>query len=102
VTLDNIGRGKHTKYLLLAFTEQGVAMLSSVLKRKIAIQVNIEIMRTFVKIRGILESNRELAKKLNELEQKSDQRFNVVFEAIRQLMASPTPTLKKIKGLSKE
>jgi hypothetical protein len=74
-----------------AFTEQGVAMLSSVLRSKRAIQVNIEIMRAFVRLRRIIASNKELAKRLDELEKKYDTQFKVVFEAIRQLMAPPEP-----------
>ena len=69
-----------------AFTEQGVAMLSSVLKSKRAAHVNIEIMRAFVGLRYILASHRELARKLDELEKKYDAQFRVVFEAIRRLM----------------
>ena len=79
-----------------AFTEQGVAMLSSVLNSPRAIQVNIEIMRTFVKLRKILSSHAELAHKLEALERKYDSQFKVVFEAIRQLMASPEKQRKKI------
>ena len=74
------------RYLPYAFTEQGVAMLSSVLRSKRAVQVNIEIMRTFVRLRQMLASNRELAKRLDELEKKYDAQFRVVFDAIRQLM----------------
>jgi hypothetical protein len=74
-----------------AFTEQGVAMLSSVLRSKRAIQVNIEIMRAFVRLRQILASNKELAKRLDELEKKYDVQFKIVFDAIRQLMAPPEP-----------
>lgn len=95
--------GKHSKYMPYAFTEQGIAMLSSVLKSKTAIQVNVSIMRTFVKLRGILETNKELAKRLNDLEQKfsrHDDQFKAVFTAIRQMMATPA-TQKRIKGLSK-
>jgi len=72
-----------------AFTEQGVAMLSSVLRSKRAIQVNIEIMRAFVRLRQILASNKELAKRLDALEKKYDAQFKVVFDAIRQLMVPP-------------
>jgi hypothetical protein len=87
----------------LVFTEQGVAMLSSVLKSKRAVQVNVAIMRTFVKLREMLESNKELAKKIDRLEGKYDEQFKVVFDAIRHLMAvgSP-PTQRRIKGLAKE
>ena len=74
-----------------ALTEQGVAMLSSVLRSKRAIQVNIEIMRAFVRLRQILASNKVLAKRLDDLEKKYDAQFKVVFDAIRQLMAPPEP-----------
>ncbi|PLX98039.1 MAG: DNA-binding protein [Desulfuromonas sp.] len=70
-----------------AFSEQGVAMLSSVLNSPRAVQVNIEIMRTFVRLRKILASHADLAEKLEGLEQKYDEQFRVVFEAIRQLMS---------------
>lgn len=69
-----------------AFTEQGVAMLSSVLRSDRAIQVNVEIMRAFVRLRRILSSNADLARKLSSLERKYDSQFKVVFDAIRQLM----------------
>lgn len=72
-----------------AFTEQGVAMLSSVLRSDRAVAVNIEIMRTFVRLREILASHTHLARKLNELEKKYDKQFAIVFDAIRQLMAPP-------------
>jgi hypothetical protein len=83
------GRGSHRKYLPFAFTEQGVAMLSSVLRSPRAVQVNIEIMRAFVRLRQILQSNTELAAKLDALEEKYDSQFAVVFEAIRELMTPP-------------
>jgi len=82
------GRGGR-RYLPYAFTEQGVAMLSSVLRSPRAIHVNIEIMRAFVKLRKILASHAELARKLAEMERKYDAQFRVVFDAIRQLMAPP-------------
>jgi|SRR5579871_5060808 len=72
-----------------AFTEQGVAMLSSVLNSPRAVQVNIEIMRAFVKLRQILSTHADLARKLQLLERKYDKHFKVVFEAIRALMAPP-------------
>ena len=71
------------------FTEQGVAMLSSVLRSQRAIAVNIEIMRAFVQLRGVLASNAELARRLDDLEQRYDGQFAAVFEAIRQLMVPP-------------
>jgi hypothetical protein len=81
-----------------AFTEQGVAMLSSVLRSKRAVQVNILIMRAFVKMRELLASHKDLAKRLDELEQKYDKQFAVVFEAIRQLMTPPDPPKKEKIG----
>jgi hypothetical protein len=79
-----------------AFTEQGVAMLSGVLRSKRAILVNVEIMRTFVKLRRLLTSNAELARELKELESKYDRQFKVVFDAIRQLMVPPPSKHKPI------
>src|SRR6476619_6590969 len=79
------------------FTEQGVAMLSSVLRSKRAIAVNVEIMRTFVKLRQLLSSNVELARRLDELEGKYDRQFKVVFDAIRLLM-KPKPLKRKEIG----
>ena len=76
-----------------AFTEQGVAMLSSVLKSPHAIQVNIEIMRAFVRLRQMVTSNADLARKLNALERKYDGQFKFVFAAIREL-TEPTPKKK--------
>ena len=95
-------RGEHSKYLPYAFTEQGVAMLSSVLRSTRAVQVNIEIMRAFVRLRQILASNAQLARKLDALEKKYDAQFKVVFEAIRELMRPPTPKRKKIGFLVEE
>ncbi len=91
------GRGRHRKYPPYAFTEQGVAMLSSVLRSSRAILVNVEIMRTFVRLRRLLIANADLARKLEELESKYDARFKVVFEAIRDLMA-PAPTSQRPIG----
>ena len=91
-------RGQNIKYLPYAFTEQGVAMLSSVLNSKMAIQVNIVIMRAFVKLRQILSTHKELAHKLNELErkiEKHDGEISSIFDAIRQLMAPP-PTKRRV------
>jgi hypothetical protein len=84
------------RYAPMAFTEQGIAMLSGVLNSPRAIQVNIEIMRAFVRLRQWLASNAELARKLSELEQKYDAQFRVVFDAIRQLMTPPAPPRKQI------
>jgi phage regulator Rha-like protein len=90
------GRGQHRKYRPYVFTEQGVAMLSSVLHSERAIQVNIAIMRAFVQLREMISSNKGLARRLNELEKKYDSQFRVVFEAIRELMAEPEPKVKRI------
>ena len=79
-----------------AFTEQGVAMLSSVLRSERAIEVNIAIMRAFVQLREMLASNVELARKLKQMEKKYDEQFKIVFEAIRQLMTPPAKPRKKI------
>jgi hypothetical protein len=84
------------RYLPLAFTEQGVAMLSSVLNSERAIRVNIEIIRAFVRLRQILTSHRELARKIEELEKKYDVQFKIVFDAIRELMAPPAAKRRKI------
>ncbi len=80
----------------MAFTEQGVAMLSTVLNSKRAIDVNIAIMRTFVKLRQMLDSHAQLAKKLAELEAKYDGQFRIVFDALNELMAAPEPKRKQI------
>jgi phage regulator Rha-like protein len=87
-------RGLNIKYPPYAFTEQGVAMLSSVLRSKRAVAVNIEIMRAFVRLRKILASHAELARKLEQLEKKYDSQFRVVFDAFRQLMAPKEPAKK--------
>ena len=84
------------QYRPYAFTEQGVAMLSSVLHSERAIQVNIAIMRAFVQLREMIGSNKGLARRLNELEKKYDSQFRVVFETIRELMAEPEPKVKRI------
>lgn len=90
------GRGQHSKYPPYAFTEQGVAMLSSVLRSQRAIQVNIEIMRAFIRLRQMLASHVELARKLDALEKKYDAQFKQVFEVIRQLMTPPEPKRRPI------
>ena len=78
-----------------AFTEQGVAMLSSVLHSARAVNVNIAVMRAFVRLRELLATNKDLSRKLDELEKKYDSQFRAVFDAIRQLMSPPPPTDKK-------
>ena len=94
-------RGKHIKYLPYAFTEQGVAMLSSVLNSERAIQVNILIMRAFTKLREILLSHKDLAAKIETLEKKyteHDHTIKEIFQAIKQLLEPPLPKEKKIIG----
>jgi hypothetical protein len=90
------GRGQHRKYLPYAFTEQGVAMLSSVLRSPRAVRVNIEIMRAFVRLRQMLQENADLARKLELLERKYDAQFRVVFDAIRELMKPPAKSRRRI------
>jgi hypothetical protein len=85
VTIDK-GRGKYSKYLSYAFTEQGVAMLSSVLKSPKALQINIMIMRAFVLVRQIALTQKDLTMKLNELELKYDKKFKDVYDAINFLL----------------
>jgi hypothetical protein len=87
---------KHSSVLPRAFTEQGVAMLSTVLNSERAIEVNILIMRAFVILREMIASHKDLARRLDELEQKYDGQFKIVFEAIRQLMAPPVKPKRKI------
>jgi phage regulator Rha-like protein len=95
VTLE--GKGKHSKYLSMAFTEQGVAMLSSVLKSDRAIQVNIQIMRTFTRLRKMLSVHEDLQKKVEDMEAKYDEQVNIVFEAIKQFLTEEEKP-KKRKG----
>ena len=95
-------RGQHIKYRPYAFTEHGILMLSSVLNSERAIKVNIEIMRTFVRLRRILASHTELARKLDSLEKKYDTQFKVVFDAIRELMKPPETKKRPIGFLVEE
>ena len=84
------------RYQPMAFTEQGVALLSSVLRSPRAVEVNIEIMRAFVRLRRMLESNVELSRRLDALERKYDGQFRAVFDAIRELMTPPRKAGKRI------
>ena len=98
---DHLEGLKFSHQLPCAFTEQGVAMLSGMLNSERAIQVNIAIMRAFVKLRHFLATHKELADKLSELEQKfnkHDKDILVIFEAIRQLMEPPPPKARVITG----
>src|SRR5262245_50027003 len=95
-------RGRNLKYRPFAFTEQGVAMLSSVLRARQAVQANVEIMRAFVRLRDMIGHNRELARRLDALESKYDRQFKVVFDAIRELMTAPAPPPKRRIGFVSE
>jgi hypothetical protein len=86
----------------MAFTEHGVAMLSSVLNSPRAVQVNIQIMRTFAKLREIISQHKDLSRRLDELEKKYDVQFKVVFDAIRQMMVPPEPKRRPIGFLVEE
>jgi hypothetical protein len=92
--ISNVRGGR--RYLPYAFTEQGVAMLSSVLRSARAITVNVQIIRTFVKLRRMLGANLALSRKLDALEQNYDAKFRTVFQAIRELMASPPVVHRRI------
>lgn len=100
VTLKN-SRGKHIKYRPYAFTEHGILMLSSVLKSERAVQVNIQIMRTFVRLRELLASNAELNHRLDDLERNYDAKFKIVFDAIRTLLTAPRKKKGRIGFLRK-
>ena len=85
-----------TRYIPMAFTEQGVAMLSTVLNSKRAIQVNIQIMRTFTRLRQMITGHKELEKKIEAMEAKYDEQFQVVFEVIKQLLTEEEKPKQKI------
>ena len=95
IVTSNVGRGGR-RYFPYAFTEQGVAMLSSVLRSPRAVQVNITIMRTFVRLRRWLGSNAVLARRLDALEKRYDAQFKAVFDAIRELMIPPAAAHRTI------
>jgi hypothetical protein len=95
IVTSKTGRGGR-RYRPYAFTEQGVAMLSSVLRSSRAVEVNIAIMRTFVQLRRLMDTNRDLARKIEALEKKYDERFALVFDAIKELIAPPEPPKKQI------
>jgi len=90
--IGTLERGKYSKYLPYAFTEQGVAMLSSVLNSGRAIRVNIQIMRAFVQIRKMLITNADLRRKIEAIEKKYDKQFAIVFQALKQLLDPPQQT----------
>jgi len=93
---DHLKTLKFSPFLPCAFTEQGVAMLSSVLNSERAIQVNIQIMRTFTKIREMLQAHKELWRKIEGMEKKYDHQFKIVFDALRQLLEPPEKPKRQI------
>jgi ORF6N domain len=94
-TSNRVGRGGR-RYRPYAFTEHGIAMLSSVLRSPRAVRVNIEIVRAFIRLRRMLATHADLARKLEALEKKYDGQFKVVFDAIRAMMAEPAPKGRRI------
>ena len=96
VILENLGKGRHSKYLPYAFTQEGISMLSSVLRSARAIMVNIAIMRTFVKLRELMNSHRELAQKIEALECRYDGQFKVVFNSIQKLIQAQPKELVQV------
>jgi hypothetical protein len=101
-SMDGIGTHGGRRHPPYAFTEHGVAMLSGVLRSRRAVQVNIEIMRAFVRLRRLLATHEDLARKLDELERRYDGHFRVVFDTIRQLMSSPTVPARRRIGFGPE
>jgi phage regulator Rha-like protein len=93
-------RGQHFKYQPYAFTENGVAMLSSVLNSERAVDVNIQIMRTFTRLREMLLTHKDLQRKIEAMEKKYDYQFKVVFDAIKQLLEPPEKPKKRIGFLA--
>jgi len=97
----NSGDRMGLRYRPYAFTQEGIAMLSTVLNSERAIQVNIAIMRTFIKLREIMATHKDLARKIDDIEKKYDAQFKVVFDAIRRLLTTPEKPKKRI-GFYKE
>lgn len=93
---DMLGSLKYSPSTPFAFTEQGIAMLSSILRTKKSVQVNIAVIRTFVQLRKLMDSNKVLAKKIESLEQKYDEQFHLVFKAIKQLIHQEIKPRKQI------
>ena len=102
VTLKKTGRGQHKKYLPTAFTEQGVAMLSSVLNSSLAIQVNVQIMRAFVAVKRMGLTYAALKQKIQEMEKKYDVKFKVVFDAIEQIILEMVRTEHPLSASKKK
>lgn len=99
---DHLRRLKFSRTLPYAFTEHGSLMLANVLNSPVAVQVSIQIVRAFIRLRELLASHRDLARRLDQLEKRYDAEFKVVFDAIRQLMTPPNPPRRKIGFIVKE
>lgn len=97
-TLEKQGRGRYRKYLPYVFTEHGALMAANVLNNPIAVKASVQVVRAFVRLRGMLASHKELAQKLDELEMKYDGQFKVVFNAIRKLMTPPKTKRRRAIG----
>ena len=93
---DHLKKLKYSPVLPNVFTEHGAIMIATILNSPVAVQASIHVVRAFVRLRQMLASNKELAKRLDKLEEKYDAQFKVVFDAIRQLMTLPEPKRKKI------
>ena len=99
---DHLRRLKFSPTLPYAFTEHGAVMLANVLNSQVAIQVSIQIVRAFIRLREAVASHKDLARRLDELEKKYDTQFRVVFDAIRRLMTPPEPKKRKIGFIVKD
>ncbi|HAS00062.1 MAG: hypothetical protein US57_C0014G0024 [Candidatus Moranbacteria bacterium GW2011_GWC2_37_73] len=100
-TLENGGRGKYAKYLPYVFTEQGVAMLSAVLKSRRAIEVSIQIVRVFIKMRKLLATHKDLRDKIEKMEKENKENFKVIFKVISKLMVTnPEKGESKVVGFT--
>ena len=95
VTLEEKGKGKHSKYVPFAFTEQGISMLSSILRSDTAIHINISIIRAFVQLRKLALSHSEISLKLNEIEKKYDTQFKSIYEALDYLLKKDKQELQQ-------
>ena len=95
-------RGIHTKYASYAFTEHGAVMLATILRSQTAIEASIQVVRAFVSLRNILSEHKELAEKIEKLEEKYDEKFKIVFSAIKQLMSPVGKDTKQIGFVTKK
>jgi len=93
-------RGHHLKYAPYAFTEHGALMVANVLNSPVAVRASIQVVRAFVRLRDIMATHKDLVRKLEQMEQKYDRKFKVVFDAIRELMVPPIPSSKRRIGFN--